>query len=76
MKLWKCVTIDSRVHITMDEKELADRIIEQQDLMKVLGFSYPEQKDEQFFHFSTLVEKVAEQNKITKMIVLGLASSD
>ena len=75
MRLRKWVTNRSEVSKFSETKKLVESISEGQVGMKVLGLSYQVKEDEIHFDFSTFLKCIAEKDKLTKRIALGVVSS-
>ena len=75
MKLRKWVTNNSEFSKFLVAKKLVERISEEQVGMKELGFSYQVEEDKIHFNFSTFLNCLAEKDKLTKRIALGVVSS-
>ena len=75
MRLRKWVTNRSEVSKFLESKKPVESISEGQVGMKVLGLSYQVKEDEIHFDFSTFLKCLAEKDKFTKRIALGVVSS-
>ena len=75
MRLRKWVTNNSEVSKFLVEKKLVESISEEQVGMKMLGLSYQVEEDKIHLNFSAFMKCLAEKDKLTKRIVLGVVSS-
>ena len=75
MRLRKWVTNRLEVSKFLETKKLVESISEGQVGMKVLGLSYQVKKDEIHFDFFTFLKCLAEKDKLTKRIALGVVST-
>ena len=75
MRPRKWVTNYSEISKFLVAKKLRKIISEEQVGMKVLGLSYQVEEDKIHFNFSTFPKSLAEKDKLTKRIALGVNSS-